>query len=950
MIRCQLCGLGGAVMLVLAGCQHLSSGAAAEAPKVGATTKADSSLSTGGGWLTVDKTAILAPRRRGGAIAPDVSASIAHYDSVLALQAAPELRAEAMRRAAYLRIRRFADAGDEADLRKALQLYERLLDSMPGAPGNDLARYQKARALDLLGRRADAARTLLALTGRHPESSLYADAAFRAGEMFYGEGRLAEAAEAYERLLALDAEATPFHELAAYKLGWTQLRAGRHGEAARIFLTLLERLLPESGCGNGCPDVLTGDEDFGDPHREIVTDALRGFTRAAIALGGVEALRGRELSPAGAPLYYWATAQALRERQRYSDAADAFSAFAERFPRHELAPRFHARVVAAYEDGGFDALATEARATFVSTYHPATGYWEGREQPEWIEATLREQLELLATNQHAQAQSLREAQPVASEEAHQRAARWYRQWLQLLADGAQRNAVRMRYADALLDAGAPEQAIRQFSQLAYGAADAGEAPVAALAVVQTRFRLARQASEAGREGGRRKAIAAAWKLAERFPGHDERPRVLLRAAEAAFALGDYEQAIAAADTAHGDLTPASELWRAAMHVRADSHFAREAYAPAETAYRALLDQMPPGDGQRAAVTQQLGAVIYRQGEQAREAGAYRQASEHFLRLGAVVPEAPQRPEADFDAAAVLVKADDWARAAPLFEAYAARHPDHELVPDADKWLAVAYGELDAPRKAAQAYLRISRRQSEPAETRREAVWQAATLFDEAQARRSAAAAYRTYLQDFGGRLDRDQRARLRLAALAEGEQTTAWLRAVRDAHSEAGAAASDYSELASAQAALRLGTVLAERAASVRLSYPLRSSLQRRQPLTRQAIEYLRAARESGFDEVVTEAAHRLGSIHASLARDLRDSQRPPGLDDFERDAYELMLEDEAFPFEERAIAAHEANLEYLRADVWDEWILASARELADMVPGRYARREHQEALYAEID
>ena len=147
-----------------------------------------------------------------------------------------------------------------------------------------------------------------------------------------------------------------------------------------------------------------------------------------------------------------------------------------------------------------------------------------------------------------------------------------------------------------------------------------------------------------------------------------------------------------------------------------------------------------------------------------------------------------------------------------------------------------------------------------------------------------------------------------------------------------------------------LGTALADRAGSVRLSYPLRASLQRRQPLTREALEHLRAARASGFDELVTEAAYRLGAVHATLARDLRNAQHPPGLDDFERDAYELMLEDEAFPFEERAIAEHERNLEYLREGVWDEWIMSSGRALAEMAPGRYARRERQEEMYAEID
>ena len=135
----------------------------------------------------------------------------------------------------------------------------------------------------------------------------------------------------------------------------------------------------------------------------------------------------------------------------------------------------------------------------------------------------------------------------------------------LLAEGPERTAVRMRHADALLDAGAPEEAIRQFSRVAYDSPEAAEAPAAALAVVQPRFRLAREAPESVRDAEQRKAIAAARQLAERFSGHPERARVLVRAAEASLALTEYQPAIDMTDAVLAEAAPATELWRVAMY-------------------------------------------------------------------------------------------------------------------------------------------------------------------------------------------------------------------------------------------------------------------------------------------------------------------------------------------------------------------------------------------------
>ena len=65
---------------------------------------------------------------------------------------------------------------------------------------------------------------------------------------------------------------------------------------------------------------------------------------------------------------------------------------------------------------------------------------------------------------------------------------------------------------------------------------------------------------------------------------------------------------------------------------------------------------------------------------------------------------------------------------------------------------------------------------------------------------------------------------------------------------------------------------------------------------------------------------------------------------------YEQALETEAFPFEEKAIAFHQKNLEMLQAGVFNPWTEKSLGQLVELVPGRYARSEQSSGFLSAMD
>jgi tetratricopeptide (TPR) repeat protein len=94
-----------------------------------------------------------------------------------------------------------------------------------------------------------------------------------------------------------------------------------------------------------------------------------------------------------------------------------------------------------------------------------------------------------------------------------------------------------------------------------------------------------------------------------------------------------------------------------------------------------------------------------------------------------------------------------------------------------------------------------------------------------------------------------------------------------------------------------------------------------------------------------------MAEIYAEFSRALLDSERPTDLSAAELAAYEDAIEEEAFPFEERAIEVHEANVAVMiSANVYNAWVQRSFARLAALVPGRYAKEEQSIGLLGAIE
>ena len=873
----------------------------------------------------------------------------------------PLLRAEAMRRLADLQL----EVGEAEQLvanlesleasafGSAVGLYEQLLDSFPEYAKNDLVLYQLARAYEVTGDTDKALSILDRLVTTYPNTVHLDEAEFRRGEQLFVYKRYGEAQDAYSRVLQTG-PASQFYEQALYKNGWSLFKQMLHEESLDSFFSLLDRKLIPYGSGDA---VTVADTDrviaeMSRAEREMVEDTFRVLSISFSYMDGSKSvtnyLEGRG-NPPYTYIIYTNLGDLYLDKERFQDGAEAYQAFVDLDPYHVKAPLLQVEVIEAYKQGQFASLVLEGKQNFVERYALTSPYWERHdrtEQPEVL-AHLKTNFNDLAKYYHSQAQSSKKPADYA------RAAQWYRGFLESFPDDAEAAKTNFLLAEVLFESEDYGSAALEYERTAYAYPlheQSGEAGYAAL-LAYTKHE--EKLSEPDRSSWHRQSINSGLRFAQTYPDHPESDAVLTNSAESLFELNEFMEARAVAqqvvdrpavDTAHA---------RTAWTVIAHSNFDLADFSAAEAAYLQLQTYVAVDDAQHDEIVERIASSIYKQGETARANGDLETAVGHFGRVAVAAPSSEIRATADYDAAIALMQLQDWSRATNALEGFRAAHPDHELADDVTANLAVAYLESGDGQRAAGEFERIADAPTSSPEEQKEALWQAADLYEQAGNAGAAGATYIRYIDRYPSPLAPAMEARQKLVEMAEvrGDYTDRmkWLNEIVRADGAAGQERTDRSRYLAAKASLVLAEPSRDAFLGTRLVIPLKDSLKVKKTRMEDALAAYGKAADYEVAEVTTAATYQIADLYHHFSKELFDSERPNGLNAAELEQYEILLEEQAYPFEEQAIELHEVNATRTKEGLYDEWIQASLRKLAELMPVRYAKRELGEDLVVAI-
>ena len=873
------------------------------------------------------------------------------------LEVAPDdaRRMHAMRRIADLQLAIAEEsapaAGRRADANgfaTAARLYRELLQTYPDYPDVDGVLYQLARAYDDVGDNGQALQYLTRLTKEHPNSPLWVEAQFRRGEMLFVQRHYGEADQAYQSVIRIGGRDSTFYEQALYKHGWSLFKQRQFEPALDAFMSVLDAQLAYSG--QSAEFVTLG--ALSRTERELVEDTLRVVSLIFSYQDGPRTATAYFAGHPGHPyehLVFEGLGQLYIDKERYTDAALTFDTFVERHPGHALAPRFSIRAYEVYERAGFSALAFQGKQDFLKRYGPRSAFWKTHEIAGMpvVSQRLAEEMIHMAQYYHATAQKTHRSAD------YDIAAQWYRDYLSFFPQDARAPELKFLLAELLFEDKQYLEAIERYEQAAYGEpsyARPAEAGYAAL-LAYDRY-LAQLPQDADRRLWRTRAVDSALRFAERFPTHPQAVPVLTKAAEELFAMGEAPRAVDIATRVIKYIPPApAGARRTAWTVIGHVNFDGGNYAQAETAYQRALLLYAPDDKARAPILERLAASIYKQGEAAREQGDLAGAAAQFLRVPQLAAGASIVATAQYDAAAAYIAAQLWDRAIAVLEPFRRDHPGSRWQEDVTRKLAVAYQQSGRLSQAAAEYQRLGQGGDEA--VARDALWQAAELFDQGKQPEQSMIAYQRYLTRFPQPFERAMEARRRLAdtagALGDAARRRYWLQEIVDADARAGAQRTDFSHTLAAKSSLELAASLREEYARQALVIPLDRSLKVKKAAMQKALDAYGKAAEFGIAEVTTAATYHIGDLYFDFSRALLDSQRPGELSAEELEQYDTLLEEQAYPFEEEAIKLHEVNFRRLKEGAYDEWVKASIAQLGELLPVRYGKHERMVPLVESI-
>lgn len=882
----------------------------------------------------------------------DEARAIAAYQEFLKAAPRSSLRPEAMRRLGDLEMDRAdqqiaegrAGSGGAADYGAAIARYRAYLQTYPDDPGNDRVFYQLARAYEQGGDLPTALKTLDDLVQRYPKTRHYQEVQFRRGELLFTLRDYARAEQAYASLFERY-EATPYHERALYMHGWSLFKQGRLDEALRSFFGVLDVRLgrrgPNAQGGIGL-DTIPG---LTRAERELVEDTFRVTSLCLENLQGAASIPAY-IDSGERRAYEFRVYEQLGElyikQERIKDAADVFGAFARRDPLHPQAPLLQARVIDLYQEQGFASLALQAKKDYVVHYGPGSEFSRANPQA-WkdVRPLVKTRLAELARHFHAGAQKKGGA------DEYREAVVWYRRYLEAFPDDADTARTRFLLAELLYEAARFEparfaEAAKEYETTAYHyplhekSADAGYAALLAYAQQE-------------QHGGdvrhlRTEAVASALRFAQTFRTDPRATAVLTDAADKLYGLGEPARAAEVAEQVLTHVPPASEAQRrVAGTVIAHAAFDRGDFDRAERAYAEVLALVPANDPTRAELSERAAAAVYKQGEQARARGRLTEAVDRFERVAALAPRSAVRAHADYDAAAARIALGDWAGATRQLAEFRRAYPGHALQADVTDKLALAYLEQGRWGEAAGEFERIGAAKTDAA-LARAAYWQAAELHEKAGARAAAAAAYESFLARTPEADDAAFEARSRLARLAEAQGQPAkaliWMNRIVQADRTAGGTRSERRRGIAATAALAVAETSVDAYRKVALVEPLQKQLKLKKARMEDALAAYGAAGAYGVAEVTTAATYRTAELYRDFAQALLASERPRRLSKADREQYDVMLEEQAFPFEEKAIEFHETNARRAGTGLYDRWVRESYAALARLRPLRYGKAE----------
>ena len=823
----------------------------------------------------------------------------------------------------------------------------------------DYLQYQLAKAYALDGQIEASSESLNQLSESNPDSPFIIESLFRRAELYFSHKDFRSAARDYQAVMSKGE--SPFYQNANYMLGWSQFKLTNYDGAAIAFTQVI--------------DQLTHIKPFSElekSQKNLANDSLRVLALTFSYLDGAESI-DQFFEDNGARnyqhRYYMALGGLYLDKERYRDSADTFNRFVNSHPDSNHSPKFSLRAIESYELGNFPSEILPAKRAYVKNYGINSSYWHARDesQREYYQKVLHLYIPELAKVEHANAQKLQKT--AENKSSHNRefnhlkqqsqtsyliAADYYLEFSQTFPLDTDTAEMVFLMAECFNSADKPEQAFDAYEQVAYDYQDKNRGSEAGYAAILSAKTLANRPTPDNQNGlinnWQELLIRSSLRFADRYPENMHALPVLLSAAENLYQQKNFAEAIAAANRVNLWLPEATDKQQLnALLIIGHSQFELTDYLLAENAYRQVLAVIKTNNIKRTSIDkkyilkldtqQRLAASIYQQAQQAYKAGETENAIDHLLRLKQT-GSSEIASSGHYDAINYLIELKQYSKAHTELIDFRRRYPQHKLSGSLTAKAVIILLALERPAAAADELSQLAKTDPDP-EVRRESLFLAADNYRKAGDEDAAIEHYRNYAHTYKKSHGQKVEAQYQLSELYSQKNDTRkrnfWLIKLSEYQ---------YKQPRGLYLAAFASTELADQEydkfSAIKLNLPLKKSLKNKKRALKKTISAYNDTLDLGVAEFTTRAHYRLGEIYQQLSQDLINAEKPKNLNELELEQYNILLEEQAYPFEEKAIEIHSSNIARSRDGFYDDGVKNSFASLAKLLPARYNKPEKQ--------
>ena len=849
----------------------------------------------------------------------------------------------------------------------AIEMYEQLvtLDAEKAEalelPTNERLLYQLSKAYALDGRIEESNEVLTRLVTEFPDSAFSAESDFRRAELAFSNGNYDLAESLYSKVMAVG-EDTPFYTNALYMRGWTRFKSDRYRASIPSFTEVLDRTLVEG----------RNFDELSNSQRNMAQDTLRVLSIVFSYLDGAETI-SEVYSNLGERHYqfmlYSNLGELYFEKEQFNDSAETYLHYVRRFPSTEQSPAFSVKAIQVYELGGFPSLVLPAKEEFVFNYGANSEFWKTRDEAKraQLKPYLKTYLTELSSYYHAEGQALDsrlaeyetltasgkrpKKRPEPSRTNYLKAAGLYQEYVTTFPQDPKIPELTYLQGEAYYSAGDLEKSVDAYDSVAFQfidktfGADAGYNSVLIMGeLIEAAGDKKRSESVSESDAWLARKINSAISFSDYYSTDERAVPVLTKATQEVFQQGDFVRAETLAERlTQWQPAQSNELQKTAWLILSHSRFDLQKYALAEAAYRQLLSRLTQADALYPEVAERLAATIFRQAETQIASEDREGAIERLLSIRDVAPATEIAIKGQYDAINYLIELQNWSRAELELDDFRRRYAPHELASTLLPKYALVYQETEQWEKAAGILSAMA--QSGDPEAKRTSQYLAAELYQRSGNLRRSIRHYRDYVNTYPEPFDLATEARFNLVELNEKTGDTRekdfWLNKLIDANKKIGSGATPRSRSLAAMAMMKFANDEFDSFKRIKLSLPIKNSMSRKKSAMETTLKMYTEIMDFGIADYVTEANHRIADIYATLSDDLMNSQRPNGLDALALEQYEILLEEQAFPFEEKAIDIFASNTSRAQKGIYDDWVKQSFESLAGFLPARYGKKEN---------